>query len=150
MADSTVAPAPSDVARLIGLPFDDDDEVIRAALAEASVPALLMSMVHMTGDLGLLKKLPGPVQLIPMDIQGAMSDTDKETVRQRAFDVVRDYRDRGCPPPFVPDEHQTREMLDVIAVGEVTDEYIDYVAADLRLTDTDQHGPVLKSTPEQR
>ena len=150
MADSTVAPAPSDVARLIGLPFDDDDEVIRAAVAEASVPALLMSMVHMTGDLGLLKKLPGPVQLIPMDIQGAMSDADKETVRQRAFDVVRDYRDRGCPPPFVPDEHQTREMLDVIAVGEVTDEYIDYVAADLRLTDTDQHGPVLKSTPEQR
>jgi 4-hydroxyacetophenone monooxygenase len=36
-----------EVARLTGLPFGDDD-VIRTATDEASVPALLMSMVHMT------------------------------------------------------------------------------------------------------
>ena len=142
--------AASDVARLLGLPFDDSDEVIRAAIADLSVPALLMSMVHMTGDLGLLRELPGPFALIAMDLQGAMSEADKETVRRRAFDVVRDYRDRGCPPPFVPDEHQTRQMLDVITAGQVTDEYLDYIAADLRLSDADQRGPVLKSTPEQR
>ena len=35
---------------LLGLPFNDNDDVIRAAVAEASVPALLMSMVHMTGQ----------------------------------------------------------------------------------------------------
>lgn len=33
-----------EVARLIGRPFDDDDEVLRSAIDEASVPALLMSM----------------------------------------------------------------------------------------------------------
>lgn len=142
--------APTDLARLIGVPFDDPDEVIRAAIAELSVPALLMSMVHMTGDLGLLDELPGPFKLIAMDLQGGMSEADKQTVRHRAFDVVRDYRDRGCPPPFVPDERQMRAMLDAITVGEVTDEYVDYIAADLRLSDADQHGPVLKSTAEQR
>jgi 4-hydroxyacetophenone monooxygenase len=109
-----------------------------------------MSMVHMTGDLGLLEELPGPFALIALDMQGAMSEADKETVRRRAFEVVRDYRDRGCPPPFVPDARQTREMLDVITAGQVTDEYIDYIAADLRLSDADQRGPVLRSTPEQR
>ncbi|MGH3678057.1 MAG: flavin-containing monooxygenase [Mycobacterium sp.] len=142
--------ADSDLAGLIGLPFDDSDDVIRAAIAEASVPALLMSMVHMTGDMDLLKALPGPFMLIAMDLQGGMSEADKEAVRQRALDVVRDYRDRGCPPPFVPDEHQLREMLDVISAGQVTDEYVDYIAADLRLSDADQNGPVLRSTPQQR
>lgn len=138
------------VQALIGLPFDDADSVIRAAIAEASVPALLMSMVHMTGDLDLLDELPRPFMLIANDLQGAMSEVDKQAVRDRAFDVVRDYRDRGCPPPLVPDPDQLRVLLDAMSGGQVTDEYVDYIAADLRFTDADQLGPVLTSTVEQR
>ena len=91
-----------DLGKLIGLPFDDSDETIREAIEQASVPALLMSMVHMTGDLTLLDELPGPFMLIAMDLQGGMSEPDKRVVRDRAFEVVRDYRDRGCPPPLLP------------------------------------------------
>src|SRR5690242_5596537 len=72
--DSTTTRAVTNVEALIGLPFDDCDDVSRAAVAEASVHALLMSMVHMTGDLGLLRELPGPYALIAMDLQGAMSE----------------------------------------------------------------------------
>jgi 4-hydroxyacetophenone monooxygenase len=140
----------ADLGRLIGLPFEDPDDVIRAAIAEASVPALLMSMVHMTGDMGLLDELPRPFMLLAMDLQGAMSEADKKVVRERAFDVVRNYRDRGCPPPFVPDAQQMRTMFDVMSAGTVTDEYVDYIAADLRFSDADQCGPVLASKPEQR
>src|ERR1700692_3477473 len=135
---------------LIGLPFSDSDDVLRAAIGEASVPALLRSMWHMTGDLSLLTELPKPYMLIPLDLQGGMSEADKQTVRGRAFDVVRDYRDRGCPPPFVPDAEQTRVMFDVMSAGQVTEDYVDYVAADLRLTNADQLGPALASTPQQR
>ncbi|OJZ75257.1 4-hydroxyacetophenone monooxygenase [Mycobacterium paraffinicum] len=142
--------ASRDAEALIGLPFADPDDVIRAAIDEASVPALLMSMVHMTGDMSLLDELPGPFQLIAMDLQGAMSEPDKATVRERAFDVVRDYRDRGCPPPFVPDPEQMRTMLRVMSAGQVREEHVDYVAADLRFSDADQCGPTLASTPEQR
>ncbi len=140
----------TDMDRLLGLPFDDSDDVIRAAIAEASVPALLMSMVHMTGDMGLLEELPTPFMLIAMDLQGAMSEPDKEAVRERAFEVIRDYRDRGCPPPFVPDAVQMRTMFDKMSAGTVAEEHVEYVAADLRFSDADQHGPVLASTPEQR
>ena len=142
--------ATDEMTRLIGLPFNDSDDVIRAAVAEASVPSLLMSMVHMTGDVGLLDELPKPFMLIAMDLQGGMSEPDKQAVRDRAFDVVRDYRDRGCPPPFVPDAAQMQTMLDVMSAGQVTEEYLDYVAADLRFSDADQRGPVLASTAEQR
>ena len=85
--------------RLIGLPFDDPDDVVRAAVEEASVPALLMSMVHMTGDVGLLDELPGPYALIAMDLQGAMSEDDKNRVRRRAFEVIVDYRTVGVRRP---------------------------------------------------
>jgi len=140
----------SSLDALIGLPFNDSDDVLRAAIDEASVPALLMSMVHMTGDIGLLDELPKPFMLIPMDLQGGMSEAHKQTVRERAYDVVRDYRDRGCPVPFLPDAEQLRVMLDVMSTGQVTEDHVDYVAADLRLTDADQFGPLLSSTPEQR
>lgn len=135
---------------LLGLPFTDSDDVLRDAIAAASVPALLMSMVHMTGDLGLLDELPKPFMLIPMDLQGGMNEADKQTVRDRALAVVRDYRDRGCPPPFVPDDTQLRTMLDAVSAGEVTEPYFDYVAADLRISSEDHAGPPLASTAEQR
>ncbi len=144
------AASQGEIDPLLGLPFNDPDDVIRAAVAEASVPALLMSMVHMTGDLGLLEELPGPYALIAMDLQGAMSEADKLKVRDRAFEVIRDYRDRGCPPPFVPDGKQMRAMFEVMSAGTVTEEFVDYVAADLRFSDADQCGPALASTPEQR
>lgn len=140
----------SDPDALLGLPFDDSDDVIRDAVSQASVPALLMSMVHMTGDISLLDELPRPYALIAMDLQGAMSEPDKDAVRQRAFDVIRDYRDRGCPPPHIPDPEQMRVMFDVISAGTVTEEHVDYVAADLRFTDADQNGPLLRSSPQQR
>ncbi|WP_445170427.1 flavin-containing monooxygenase [Mycolicibacterium sp. Dal123E01] len=142
--------ADTDSIALLGLPFDDSDDVIRAAVAEASVPALLMSMVHMTGELSLLDELPRPYMLIAMDLQGAMSEPDKQKVRDRAFEVIRDYRDRGCPTPFVPDTEQMRVMFEVMSAGTVTEEFVDYVAADLRLSDADRCGPALASTTQQR
>lgn len=148
--DNSATQGVAEVNPLLGLPFDDPDDVIREAVAEASVPALLMSMVHMTGDMGLLDELPGPLLLVAMDLQGAMSEPDKQKVRDRAVEVIRDYRDRGCPPPFMPDRGQMRVMLDVMSAGTVTEELVDYVAADLRFSDADQCGPALASTPEQR
>ena len=36
--------------RFAGEPFEDGDEAIARALEEVSVPALMCSLVHMTGD----------------------------------------------------------------------------------------------------
>ena len=35
-------------------PISDDDATIAAALEEASIPCLMMSMIHMSGDASLL------------------------------------------------------------------------------------------------
>ncbi len=41
-------------------------------------------------------------------------------------------------------------MLNVMTASQVAEEFIDYIAADLRVTDVDQSGPVLTATAEQR
>ena len=140
-----------ELARLTGLPFDDSDDVIRAAIDQASVPALLMSMVHMTGDLGVLDELPRPFMLIAMDLQGGMSEPDKQAGARTGF--------RGRPRlsrPRVPAAVRPRRApaagdADVMSAGQVTEEFVDYIAADLRITDDrpERAGRCLRP-PEQR
>jgi len=76
--------------RFAGEPFDDSDAVIAGALAEVSVPALLCSLVHMTGDLSWVRGDLQPNVGMSLDIQGAMSEEDMAEVRRRAT------REGGC------------------------------------------------------
>jgi len=60
-----------------GEPFTDDDATIEAMLQDVSVPALLCSLVHMTGDPEWVR---GPWQLGArslVDFQSAMSAEDQ-------------------------------------------------------------------------
>ena len=36
-------------------PIVEDDEAIRAALEDANIPALMVSLVHLTGDMGIVR-----------------------------------------------------------------------------------------------
>ena len=82
--------------RFAGEPFDDGDEVIAGALAEVSVPALLCSLVHMTGDPSWVRGEIQPNVGMSLDIQGAMSEEDMAKVRRRALPAIAAYRDGGC------------------------------------------------------
>ena len=84
--------------RFAGEPFDDSDAVIAGALAEVSVPALLCSLVHMTGDLSWVRGDMQPNVGMSLDIQGAMSEADMAEVRRRALPAIAAYRDGGCVP----------------------------------------------------
>ena len=84
--------------RFAGEPFDDSDAVIAAALAEVSVPALLCSLVHMTGDPSWVRGDLQPNVGMSLDIQGAMSEEDMAEVRRRALPAIAAYRDGGCVP----------------------------------------------------
>ena len=79
-----------------GEPITDDDATIAAALEEASIPCLMMSMIHMTGDTGLLDGDIRPVMAFLNDMQCAMPPEQQAVVRRRALEVVKAYRDRGC------------------------------------------------------
>jgi len=76
-------------------PFTDDDQVIAAALQDVSVPALLCSLVHMTGDPAWVRGDIRPRVAISLDIQSGIPPDERAQVRRMALPAIRAYRDGG-------------------------------------------------------
>jgi 4-hydroxyacetophenone monooxygenase len=70
-----------------GQPFTTSDEDIAKALLDVSIPTLMLSLVHMSGDPDLIRGGLKPAG------QGYMSEEDKSAVRKLALEVIADYRD---------------------------------------------------------
>lgn len=64
-----------------GLPFVDDGATLAHHIADLSVPTLMLSMVHMAGDISVLDGLPLPAGIYLNEVQGFMSDADQQIVR---------------------------------------------------------------------
>ena len=136
-----------------GAPFDTSDEEIAAALEDVSIPTLMLSMVHMTGDPSIIRGDLRPVASFLNEVQGFMSDEDKATVRAEALEVIKDYRDRGCPEPEPLSAELVHEMMEWLVVEEVGEEYVPMMLADLELDGVDRDlpsAPVDPATAEAR
>src|SRR5258705_6635784 len=85
-------------------PITEDDAFLAAALAHASIPTLMMSLVHLTGDASLLHGTIRPQSMLRGETDGGLGEAEKATVRAMGLDALRAYRDRGCtlPPPPSP------------------------------------------------
>ena len=130
-----------------GAPFDTSDEEIAAALEDVSIPTLMLSMVHMTGDPSIIRGDLRPVASFLNEVQGFMSDEDKATVRAEALEVIKDYRDRGCPEPEPLSAELVHEMMEWLVVEEVGDEYVPMMLADLELDGVDRDLPEAPADP---
>jgi 4-hydroxyacetophenone monooxygenase len=123
-----------------GTPFTDDDETIAAMLEDVSVPALLCSLVHMTGDPSWLRGEERPRALTPMEVQAMMAPEDLAAVRAKALPAIVAYRDGGCVPSMPPPE-VVQEMMDFLAVRPVPDDVAPMMLEELRLDGTDARAP---------
>ena len=103
-----------------GAPFIDDAATIRAHLEDVSVPALLCSLVHMTGDPSWIRGVERPRMLTTMEFQAAMPTEEQAAVRDRAVAAIVDYRDRGCEA-FAPSDALVREMMEFLAARPMID-----------------------------
>ncbi len=99
--------------RFAGEPFTDDDDAIAKALEEVSIPALMCSLVHMTGDPSFIRGDIRPRLAMSLDIQSGMSTDDRADVRCLALPVIAAYRDGGCEPVELPTE-LLREMMEFL------------------------------------
>ena len=120
-----------------GLPFDDDDVAIAAALEDVSIPALLCSLVHLTGDPSWIRGEIRPLGSMLNEYQGYLPDDAKDEVRRRALPAIAAYRDAGCvlPPPPSPDV--VEEMMAFLACREVPDHAVPMFLEDLHLDGSD-------------
>ena len=94
-----------------GQPFTTSDVQIAEALLDVSIPTLMLSLVHMSGDPSLIRGELKPAGLFLNEVQGYMSEEDKAAVRKIALEVIADYRDRGCPEPEPIGPELLQEMM---------------------------------------
>ncbi len=120
-----------------GEPFDTPDDEIAEALLDVSVPTLMLSLVHMSGDPELIRGRLKPAGLFINEVQGYMSPEDQAEVRALALDVIRAYRDRGCPEPEPISGEVLHEMMTWLVCGEVSAEYIPMMMEEMELDGTD-------------
>lgn len=124
----------------VGQPFTTSDADIAAALEQVSIPTLLLSLVHITGDPRYIREFK-QAGLFLNEVQGFMSEEDKARVREVALPVIADYRDRGCPVPDALPAELVREMLDWAACESVDDDNLPLMLEELDLEGVDPRRP---------
>ncbi|WAJ42736.1 NAD(P)/FAD-dependent oxidoreductase [Mycobacterium sp. Aquia_216] len=123
-----------------GRPFTTSTPEIAAALEDVSIPTLLLSLVHITGDPRFIRDFK-QMGIFLNEVQGFMSEDDKARARAEALTAITDYRERGCPEPEPLNPELIREMLDWAACEHVPDDYLALVSEELDLAGTDPRRP---------
>jgi len=113
---------------------DEDDAAIAAALESASVPALMAAMVHITGDVDILRSAIRPKPPIPGEVQGFLTPDEQARVRAQALDVLKAFRDGGCRLPPPPSHETLRELIDFVAGEALPEEYLPMMLEELALS----------------
>ena len=137
-------------SRYAGRPFTTSTPEIAAALVDVSIPTLLLSLVHITGDPRFIRDFK-PMGIFLNEIQGFMSEEDKARARATALPVLADYRDRGCPEPEPLSLELIREMMDWAACEHVTDDYLPLLLEEMDIDGVDPRRPAalpIESTAE--
>ncbi|MCW5893689.1 MAG: NAD(P)/FAD-dependent oxidoreductase [bacterium] len=131
-------------------PITEDDAFLAEALSHASVPTLMMSLVHLTGDAALLDGPIRPGTATMGAVDGGLSRADKAVVRATALDALRAYRDRGCTLPPPPSADTIRRMMSFMVGEEVPAEYVPMMREEMALDGRDARDVAWDAVPAAR
>ena len=120
-------------------PIDVDDDTLRAHLRDAEVPALLMTVAHLTGDPSFLREDARSNGWL-LRPQGGMSEWAQEEARESALAALARMRDDGTPQPPPPDERLLRRITSW-ALGPDTDDLVPLVAEEITPYGADPKAP---------
>ncbi|MBV9319545.1 MAG: NAD(P)/FAD-dependent oxidoreductase [Mycobacterium sp.] len=127
-------------SRYAGEPFTTPTAEIAAALEQVSIPTLLLSLVHITGDPRFIREFK-PAGTFLNEVQGFMSEQEKARARATALPVITDYRDRGCPEPAPLRHELIKEMMDWAACETVPDDYLPLLLEEIDFDGVDPRRP---------
>ncbi|MER6846016.1 flavin-containing monooxygenase [Streptomyces platensis] len=121
-------------------PLPGDAETLRRHLAGAEVPALLMTLAHLTGDTSLLRDdLRAPGWLFAP--QGGLSEERQAEVRERAVQVLLRLGDRDSGTPPGPPDRELLRTITTWAMGEGTEDLLPLLAEEVVRPDQDPRAP---------
>lgn len=119
-----------------GEPFSDDDRTIAEALECGNIPALLMSLVHLTGSTDILRGPIRPPKVVGR-LGGGLPQAQKAEVRAMLLEALAEYRDRGCTLPPPPSPETIGEMMSFATGEEVPGAYVPMMMEEMALDGRD-------------
>jgi len=114
----------------------ENDEFIAAALEEASIPALILSMIHITGDTSVLFGPIRPNTPKMGETQGGLSAPEQATIRAWALETLKRYRDGGCKLPPPPTFETIKQMMNFLIGTTVPADYLPMILDELALDES--------------
>ncbi len=103
------------------------------ALEHAHIPSLLMSLVHLTGQTDLLRRLPRPVYDFFGDGQGGLTEDAMREVRDAVDAAWAAHQAAGAPPLAPLSAPVIQEMMDYIAGVDIPDIYRQFLINEIAL-----------------
>ena len=122
-------------------PISADDDTLWNALQEAHVPSLMCALVHLTGDLDLLRGDIRPSAEFFGDPQAGISEAQQRQMRELAFDALREWRDGKRSLAPAPSGEHLQEMINFIVGQPVHGDYVEFLTQELALHGEDPFAP---------
>ncbi len=110
-----------------------DDETIRAALAEAEIPALLPALAAALGDPSLVPEHLRPDLSVLLDPNVGLSPEQQDEARELAFGAIRRLRDAGGEAARTTGMDELRELHEFASGGAPVDDYLELLREELAL-----------------
>ncbi|MDH3642345.1 MAG: NAD(P)/FAD-dependent oxidoreductase, partial [Gammaproteobacteria bacterium] len=131
-------------------PITEGDAAIEAALEHAHIPTLMLALVHLTGDISHLRGDIRPEMTFLGDEAAGITPEQQARMRKHALEVLIRHRDNPSEQP-PPTEAAIREMLDFLVGQSVSDDYVEFLMAELSLNGEDPYAqPTIFEVPESQ
>ena len=109
-------------------------QTLERALDSASFPVVAALLVHFTGDISILDKLPKPNQAILGETQGFLADKDKQIIKEIALkEIIRFFSNSKADDIYIPSNKELNKMMNFIVGEEVSTDYIPMMLNDLNI-----------------
>jgi 4-hydroxyacetophenone monooxygenase len=137
--------------RLDTVAITEDDRTIESALQDAHVPSLMAALVHLTGDVGIVRgdiRPSSDFATFLMDPQGGISLEHQAKIRARALEALRAFRDGGGRMPAPPSPAIVHEMMTFVTGQQISPDYVQFLMAELALRGEDTYAQGLDTVPD--
>ena len=122
-------------------PITDDDDAIRAAVADADVVALLAAVAQLTGDRSILRDdlRPDPGRLL--EPEAGLGPEQMARARELAVGALSRFRDAGSQPAPPPSLAELEQMIEFLTGPGHHDDYLELLEEELALDGVDLRRP---------
>ncbi len=108
------------------------DEQLRAALAQAHIPALMAALMHINGNCKHFSKVR-PHFVMFAEEEDGLTEQERNSARELAFHALKKYRDGGCVEPARPDAEDIVAAMNYITGTDMAPQELPFLREELNL-----------------